>query len=71
MTLVDILANIGRRGDNLLGSRALLNYEVGDVPSVTENVSRFSRAYVNELIDDTLGKKEFLYLAVFAYLALC
>ena len=71
MTLIDILAKTGRKGDNWLGSRALLNYEVGDVPSVTENVSRFSRAYVNELIDDTLGKKEFLYLAVFAYLALC
>ena len=71
MTLVDILANIGRRGDNLLGSRALLNYEVGDVPSITDNITRFSRAYVAQIYDDTIGRKEFLVLAACAYAALC
>ena len=69
MTLIDTLANIGRKGDNLVGS--VLDYQVGDVPSATDNIRRFGRAYINELLDDTIGRKEFVYLAASAYAALC
>ena len=72
MTLTKIiegLAFLGKRGDELLGSA--LDYEVGDVPSATDNIRRFGRGYARELCDDTIGKKDFLYLAIFAYAALC
>ena len=72
MTLTKIiegLAFLGKRGDELLGSA--LDYEVGDVPSITENASRLGRGYAAQIVDDTIGRKEFLVLLATAYLALC
>ena len=67
--IIEGLAFVGQRGDELLGSA--LDYQVGDLPSITDNARRFGKSYAAQLCDDTIGKKDFLYLFAFAFAALC